>query len=99
MTYTPTLKRSMLRYIDIVFPQDPTIEGCSEFGLAPRSSGAPTAGHQARRGGTEYLFTGPGLVACRWLPINSNVIPRKKLPAIAVAKKKAKHGRDKPYRT
>ena len=27
--------------------------------LTPRSSGAPTAGHQARSGGTQYIFTSP----------------------------------------
>jgi hypothetical protein len=45
--------------------------------LTPRSSGAPTAVHQARAGGTLYIFTGPGLVACRRLPLSSNVRPRK----------------------
>jgi hypothetical protein len=44
--------------------------------LTPRSSGAPTAGHQARSGGTQYIFTGPGLVACRWRPLSSNVRPQ-----------------------
>ena len=33
--------------------------------LTPRSSGAPTAGHQARAGGTRYIFTGPGSASCR----------------------------------
>ncbi|CAD5373056.1 hypothetical protein RA210_U280031 [Rubrivivax sp. A210] len=45
--------------------------------LTPRSSGAPTAGHQARAGGTLYIFTGPGLASCRWRPLSSNVRPRK----------------------
>ena len=31
-----------------------------ECGLTPRSSGAPTAGHQARSGGTRYIFASPG---------------------------------------
>jgi hypothetical protein len=41
--------------------------------LTPRSSGAPTAGHQARAGGTRYIFTGPGLAPCRRRPLTSNV--------------------------
>jgi hypothetical protein len=48
-----------------------------ECGLTPRSSGAPTAGHQARAGGTLCIFTGPGLASCRWLPLSSNARPRK----------------------
>jgi hypothetical protein len=40
---------------------------------APRSSGAPTAGHQARSGGTRYIFTGPGLASCRRRQLSSNV--------------------------
>ena len=39
----------------------------------PRSSGAPTAGHHARAGGTRYIFTGPGLASCRRRPLSSNV--------------------------
>ena len=46
-------------------------------GLTPRSTGAPTAGHQARAGGTRYIFTGPGLASCRWCPVTSNVRPHK----------------------
>jgi hypothetical protein len=42
-------------------------------GLTLRSSGAPTAGHQRPVGGTRYIFTARGLVACRWLPLSSNV--------------------------
>ncbi len=45
--------------------------------LTPRSSGAPTAGHQARAGGTRYIFTGPGLAACRRRPLSSNVRRRR----------------------
>jgi hypothetical protein len=52
-----------------------TSSACSECGLTPRSSGAPTAGHQARAGGTRYIFTGPGLASCRWRPLSSNVRP------------------------
>jgi hypothetical protein len=46
-------------------------------GLTPRSSGAPTAGHQARAGGTRYIFTSPGLATCRRRPLSSNVRPQK----------------------
>jgi hypothetical protein len=48
------------------------VAGCC---LTPRSRGAPTAGHQARPGGTLYIFTGPGLASCRWCPLSSNVRP------------------------
>ena len=41
--------------------------------LTPRSSGAPTAGHQARAGGTPHIFTGPGLASYRCRPLSSNV--------------------------
>ena len=41
-------------------------------GLTPRSSGAPTAYHQAREAGTVYIFFIAGLAACRWLPRSSN---------------------------
>ena len=46
---------------------------CKRSGLTPRSSGAPTAGHQARSGGTRYIFASPGLASCRRHPVNSNV--------------------------
>ena len=42
-------------------------------GLTRRSTGAPTAGHQAQAGGTRYIFTGPGLASCRRCPVTSNV--------------------------
>ena len=45
--------------------------------LTPRSTGAPTAVHQARAGGTRYIFTGPGLASCRRCPVTSNVRHRK----------------------
>ena len=45
--------------------------------LTPRSSGAPTAGHQARSGGTRYIFASPGLASCRRRPLTSNVRQRK----------------------
>ena len=47
-------------------------------GLTTRSSGAPTAGHQARAGGTRYSFASPGLASCRRRPLSSNVRPRRK---------------------
>ena len=43
--------------------------------LTPRSSGTPTAGHQARSGGTRYIFASPGLASCRRRPLSSNVRP------------------------
>ena len=46
--------------------------------LTPRSSGAPTAGHQARSGGTQYIFASPGLASCRRSPLSSNVRPRRR---------------------
>jgi hypothetical protein len=48
--------------------------------LTPRSSGAPTAGHQARSGGTRYIFASPGLASCRWRPLSSNVRQHKRCP-------------------
>jgi len=50
-------------------------------GLTLRSSGAPTAGHQARAGGTLYIFTGPGLASCRRRPLSSNVRLHKRIPS------------------
>ena len=47
-------------------------------GLTTRSSGAPTAGHQARSGGTRYIFASPGLASCRCRPLSSNVRPRRR---------------------
>ena len=44
-------------------------------GLTLRSSGAPTAGHQARSGGTRYIFASPGLASRRCRPLSSNVRP------------------------
>ena len=43
--------------------------------LTPHSSGAPTAGHQARSGGTRYIFASPGRASCRRRPLSSNVRP------------------------
>ena len=42
-------------------------------GLTTRSSGATTAGHQARPQGTVYIFLWPGLASCRCRPLSSNV--------------------------
>ena len=47
-------------------------------GLTTRSSGAPTAGHQSRSGGTRYIFASPGLASCRCRPLSSNVRPRRR---------------------
>ena len=45
--------------------------------LTLRSSGPATAGHQARVGGTRYIFTAPGLASHRWSRLTSNVRPHK----------------------
>ena len=50
--------------------------------LTPRSSGAPTAGLQARSGGTRYIFASPGQTSCRRRPLSSNVRQRK-VPVLA----------------
>ena len=44
--------------------------------LNPRSSGAPTAGHQALSGGTQYIFASQGLASCRCRPFSLYVRPR-----------------------
>ena len=44
-----------------------------ECSLTRRSSGAPTAGHQARAGGTRYIFASPGLASCRRHPLSSTL--------------------------
>ena len=41
--------------------------------LTLRSRRGPTAGHQARSGGTRYIFTSPGLASCRRSRLTSNV--------------------------
>jgi hypothetical protein len=41
--------------------------------LTPRSTGAATAGHQARSTGTLYILGSPGLAAYRCRPVSSNV--------------------------
>ena len=46
-------------------------------GLTPRSSGAPTAGRQARSGGTRYIFASRARASHRWCRLNSNVRHRK----------------------
>jgi hypothetical protein len=47
------------------------------WSLTPRSSGVPTAGHQARAGGTLYIFASPGLASYRRRPLSSNVRPHR----------------------
>ena len=41
--------------------------------LTPRSSGAPTAGHQGPPAGTVYIFCQQALASCRRRPLSSNV--------------------------
>ena len=45
--------------------------------LTPRSSGAPTAGHQRPVGGTLYILTARALASYRCRPLSSNVRRRK----------------------
>ena len=76
------------------------------WSLTPRSSGAPTAGHQARSGGTRYIFTRPGLASCRRRPLSSNVRHHKMKPVASPAGSaarcaedqtaKARHSREQP---
>ncbi len=51
-----------------------------------RSTGAPTAGHQAPAGGTRYIVPGRGLVACRRRPVSSTLCVA--LPAASVKRKR-----------
>ena len=53
---------------------------CQQCCLTPRSRRGPTASHQARAGGTRYIFTGPGLASCRRSRFNSNVRPHSRSP-------------------
>ena len=48
---------------------------CKNCGLTLRSSGEPTACHQARSV-VLSIFHSPGLASHRWLPLSSNVRPR-----------------------
>ena len=65
---------------DSVFQSPECPCSCARRRLTPRSSGAPTAGHQARAGCTRYILTSPGLASYRWLPLSSNVMPQKGNP-------------------
>jgi hypothetical protein len=47
-----------------------------EWRLTPRSTGAPTAGHQRPVGCTRYIFTARALASCRRRPVTSNVRPQ-----------------------
>ncbi len=53
-------------------------ERCENCGLTPRSSGAPTAGHQARAA-PWFILHRAGLASCRRRPLSSNV--RRRRPA------------------
>ena len=56
--------------------------------LTPRSSRAPTAGHQAPATGTVYIFCARGLASHRWCRLTSNVRRRKShLPHLSSASK------------
>ena len=49
------------------------LRGTAGRGLTPRSSGGPTAGHQARAGKNVPRTASSGLASCPRRPINSNV--------------------------
>ena len=56
--------------------------------LTHRSSGAPSAGRQARAGGTRYIVASPGLAPFRRCPLSSNVsrqMPKRRIACLAVA--------------
>jgi len=50
-------------------------------GLTRRSRRGPTASHQARATGTQYIICGPGLASCRRPRLTSNVRPHRKRSA------------------
>ena len=50
-----------------------TVTGLAQCCLTPRSSGAPTAGHQGPVGGTRHIFATRALASCRRRPLSSNV--------------------------
>ena len=56
-----------------LLPPAAVIAPISRQRLTLRSRRGPTAGRQARAGGTVYIFTGPGLASCRWSRLSSNV--------------------------
>ena len=53
--------------------------------LTLRSTGAPTAGHQARPVSAQPIFHWPGLPSCRCLPVSSNVRPHNRTPFVSPA--------------
>ena len=57
-----------------------TVTGLAQCCLTPRSSGAPTAGHQRPAGGTRYIFSVRAKASCRRGPLSSNVRPRTASP-------------------
>ena len=59
--------------------------------LTPRSSGAPTAGHQRPVGGTRYIFTARALASCRRHPLSSNVRPHRTRPDCTYAQLSHEH--------
>ena len=85
------------RHRDHPMSRTPFTRGCMprrQRGLTPRSSGAPTAGHQRPAGGTRYIFTARALASCRCRPLSSNVRLRKtrlRLAALASNSKVPTH--------
>ena len=76
--------------------------------LTLRSRRGPTAGHQARSGGTRYIFASPGLASCRRSRLTSNVRHHKTRPVASPAGSAARsaesqaatarHSREQPAR-
>jgi len=67
-------------------------------GLTLRSRRGPTAGHQARSGGTRYIFTSPGLASCRRSRLTSNVRPRETRHAVLQQNQRLSAGAEQPRR-
>ena len=55
------------------FTKRSALQRCTKCGLTPRSRRGPTASHQARPGGTRYIFANRALASCRWSRLSSNV--------------------------
>ena len=70
----------LLRQSNVGVKVRPAARLCRQRCLTLRSSGAPTAGYQARSV-VRSIFHSPGLVPYRRRPLSSNVRPHKNLPA------------------
>ena len=80
-SFAPFRKAQQARALDKTdceYTRVPESSSSGERGLTLRSRRGPTARHQARAGGTEYIFTGPGLASCRRSRLNANVMSRRR---------------------